>query len=226
MRSASGKLTTLGKKPVDRGSNLFRSRNEQERIAIVLAGPLEPAPISKISGFLDKMFRPVMTQIVVALLILLVGFIIGRLLGKITGKLLRELEINKTFANAVGLNISIEQAISAGVSYIIYAIVIIMSLNHLGLIVYFIDLLLIIAVSMIVLSVFLGIKDFVPNIIAGFLIRRKQIVKKGDRISFHSMEGEITQANILEIKMNTKQGDVIFIPSSLLIKEKLVKKRL
>jgi small conductance mechanosensitive channel len=186
---------------------------------------MEPTTLEKVSGFLDLIFRPVMTKIVVALLILLVSFIIGRLLGKITGRILREFGLNKTFDKATGLNVELEQAIGTGVSYLVYFVGIIMTLNHLGLTVLIGNIVLVFVVSVVVLTVFLWIKDFIPNIIAGTIIRRNQLVKVGDCILFQGMEGEITKTTLLDVRLITKQNDLMLIPNGLLISEKVVKRR-
>jgi small-conductance mechanosensitive channel len=76
-----------------------------------------------------------------------------------------------------------------------------------------------------VLSIVLGVKDFIPNFLAGIHIMRNNVIKKGDRIRVKGTEGEIIQIELTEIKVKTKSGDIIFIPSSLFVKEEFVKLR-
>jgi small conductance mechanosensitive channel len=71
---------------------------------------------------------------------------------------------------------------------------------------------------LIILSTFLGIKDFIPNAVAGFFIQHKKELKVGQKIKIKGMQGTITEITLLETKIETKTGDVIFIPNSVLSK--------
>jgi len=71
-------------------------------------------------------------------------------------------------------------------------------------------------IILIILSTFLGIKDFIPNAMAGFFIQRKKEFRIGQRIRVKGMQGTIIEITLLETKIETKNGDIIFIPNSVL----------
>jgi small-conductance mechanosensitive channel len=77
----------------------------------------------------------------------------------------------------------------------------------------------------IVISILLGIKDFIPNFLAGLQIYRKEMVGEGDFIRVRGTEGEVTSLDITEITLKTAKGDMIYIPNSILIKEDFTKLR-
>ncbi|MBN1156122.1 mechanosensitive ion channel [Candidatus Woesearchaeota archaeon] len=181
---------------------------------------MESTSITKISAFLDSMFRPMMMKIVVALLILLVSFITGRLLGKLIEKILKSFEVNKTFHRTTKMTVHLEQGISKTVAYFIGLIGIIMALDYLNLALVVGKILLVILLSLILISIILGMKDFVPNLIAWMRIKRNRSFLVRDRVKVYGIEGEIKKISIFETKMQTNQGDTVFIPNSLFIRKK------
>ena len=69
----------------------------------------------------------------------------------------------------------------------------------------------------------LSIKDFMPNMFAGFFIHQKRFIKEGDIIKVDNIKGKIVHVNLVETTIETKQGDIIYIPNSLLTKKTIVK---
>ena len=86
---------------------------------------------------------------------------------------------------------SLEKKISNLAAYLIYFFALVWSLNLLGIapvILYIIGgtILFLLGVTFI-----LGIKDFIPNLIAGVIIHRKGYWKEGKNIKVNGMEGKI-----------------------------------
>lgn len=163
-----------------------------------------------------------MNKLVIAVVIMLLGIIIGRLLKKILEKILLEIELNRVFRKAANSSIDIEGAISSFAAYAVYFIALILALSQMGVAstaAYIIS----VAVILIVLaSFFLGIKDFVPNFIAGIRLSRKGI-KEGDNIKVDGVEGKIAHFDLIETRITTKKGDTIFMPNSVMLESKIVR---
>jgi small-conductance mechanosensitive channel len=174
-------------------------------------------------SFARDLFEGFFAKIVVALVILLVGFILGKFVGKVVKKLMSEIEINNILGSATGVNIRIEEIISGFLTYFIYFLTIITALNQLGLTTTILNMLSAAVIVIIIISVFLALKDFIPNAFSGFFIFRNAFLKEGDWIKFKGIEGKITQINLLETKVETKNRDILFIPNSALTKTEVVK---
>ena len=176
-------------------------------------------------AYLDSLFSGFVSRLVVAFIILLFGFIIGKILGKIVHKVLHEIELNKLFHSATKVKVSLEEVISTFTSYFIYFIFIVIALEKLGIGVIAFNIVAAGVMVIIILSIFLGIKDFVPNLISGLLLRRKRFIKEGDKIKVHNAEGKIIYMNLVETRIKTSKGDIISIPNSSLTKSEVVKKK-
>ena len=166
---------------------------------------------------------PLINKFVVAIVIIFIGFILGRLLGKFLEKLLHEFELNKLIKEATGFKISLAEILNLIVRYFVYFIFIVMALNQIGITTIVLNMITGAVFIIIILSIFLGIKDFIPNFIAGLAIHRKGFVKQGDKIKLNGMQGKIEQISLVQTSIKTAKGDLIFIPNSLLTKSKVIK---
>lgn len=174
-------------------------------------------------NFVKEVFSGFLTKIIVAVIILLIGFILGRIISKIVQKLLHELEVDKILKKAAHIRISIEELLGHITAYFIYFIAIIMALKHLGLATDVLNIISWAIMILIIVSFFLGIKDFIPNMMAGFTIHRKNFIKKGDIIKIKNMQGKVIDINLIETKIQTKNKDIIHIPNSILTKNEVIK---
>ncbi len=168
--------------------------------------------------YLRKFMDVFLTRFVVAIVILLVGLIIGKILGRLLQKALSELEIDKIIKKATGMRIQLEELSSHGLSYLIYFIAVIMALKQVGIASEILNLMAIGLTVVILLSIFLGVKDFVPNAVAGVMIHHKKIVKEGDKVKVLDIAGKIEDIGLVDTKVRTKSGDIIHVPNSLFIK--------
>ena len=163
-------------------------------------------------------------KLIAAISLLLIGFIVGRLLSRLIHKILSELETNKILREQAGVKIPVEEFLSATAKYIIYFIALIMALGQLGLTTTVLYILLFIILAILVAFIILAFKDFVPNVAAGFFIHQKKIIKAGDYIQLNETEGKVLHVNLIETKIRTKKGDIVYIPNSILTKSELTKK--
>ncbi len=174
-------------------------------------------------NFLSELFRPLLTKFVVAVIIILAGLAIGRVVGKLVQKILSEIELDKLIKKATGIKSRLQELIGMFVTYFIYFIAIVMALGQLGLETYILHILSGAVLLLIVLSIFLGIKDFVPNVMAGMLIHRKGFLKEGDKVQYKDVRGKIIHLNLVETRIETKSGDIIYVPNSLISKTEIKK---
>jgi small conductance mechanosensitive channel len=161
-------------------------------------------------------------NITLAIVILLLGFVVGKLVGKIVTKLLHEFELNKLMKSA-GIKRPLEGPLGSLVSYLIYFITVIMALNQLQIVSIVLYIILITIIIIIIISFMLSVKDFLPNFFAGLFIFRHGLIKEGDYIKVNDTQGKITHISLMETQLETKEKDIVFIPNTLLTKNKVIK---
>ena len=179
--------------------------------------------LQNLQEILRSVFVGYSTKFIVAIIILLFGFIIGRVLGKVIEKVLHELELNTILKKTVKMKVPLEQIIGQIVMYFIYFVAIIMALKQVGLATDILNIVLGGIMIIIILALFLSIKDFVPNFISGIFIHQKRFIKEGDLIKVKNIEGTITDISLIETIVKTKHGDDIYIPNSVLTKSEVIK---
>ena len=155
-------------------------------------------------------------KFIVSIILLLIGFILGKILGRLIYKFLHSFEINETFSKLSGATLKIEEIAETFTTYFIYFITVVLVLQQIGLVSTILHMIAAGIIILIILSTFLGIKDFIPNAIAGFFIQNKKEFKVGQTIKVKGMQGKISEITLLETKIETKSGDIIFIPNSVL----------
>lgn len=177
----------------------------------------------KIVDWLNVLLAEFYSKMLVAALILLIGIIIGRLVGKLVEKILSELEINRILKKATNIDMALEKVVSKFISYFIYFITVIMALNQLNITTTILQMLSAAVILILIISIVLAVKDFIPNAFAGFYIYRNKFLREGESIRVKGMEGKIIHINLVETKIETKEGDIVYIPNSALTKTEVVK---
>jgi small conductance mechanosensitive channel len=100
-----------------------------------------------------------------------------------------------------------------------------MALNQLGVTTTVLNILSGAILILILIVVFLGVKDFIPNMTAGLFVLSKGYLKVGDTIVINNIKGKITEINLVETKIITPEKDIMFIPNSRLTRYEVVKKK-
>jgi len=173
------------------------------------------------STYLLDLLRPILSKVVVAVVVILIGFIIGKLAGKTLQWFLRTVNLNKRFREVTGVRLRLEQTISSILSGAIYFIVVIMALTVLGLSQIIFKIISIGIIILIFALMLLSIKDFVPNYVDSFRLRRR--INEGDKIIINNITGRILDMTWTDIKVITKNGDFLYIPNSLFLKKGFIK---
>jgi small-conductance mechanosensitive channel len=177
-----------------------------------------------IGSIIQAAFASILNKVILAAIILLIGFVAGRLLGNLAKHLMREVGIDNA-ARSAGIKISVGKLLGSIVEYGIYFISLIMALGTLGLDTFVLNLIAGAVILVILLSTLLALKDFIPNMFAGFFIQRRNVLKEGDRVVVDGMDAKVVKTDLMEVKLQTTKGDTIFIPNSVLLKKELVRKR-
>lgn len=169
-----------------------------------------------------RFVNPFISKIVIAVIILLVGLIIGKLLGNLIRKALSEVELDKHLRAAAGFKWSMEKGISSIISYFIYLVSIILSLNSLGLTTAILVIIAVVITFVITLSFLLAIKDFFPNLLAGIRIRAKHLFSVGDEIQIKEVKGIVVSLGYMETRLTTSFKEEVIIPNSIFNKRQIV----
>lgn len=155
-----------------------------------------------------------------AVVILLVGLVIGLVVRKVLKKVLKEIELDKTIKK-LGKDYSLEKKISSLAAYLVYLITLFLVLEQLRVTSVVLYIILGAVLLLVGLTFFIGIKDFLPNLIGGIIVYRKGY-KVGRKIKVNGrVEGKIEKMGLLEMEVKTEKGDKIYVPNSLLIKSKV-----
>jgi small conductance mechanosensitive channel len=180
--------------------------------------------ITQAVNSVEVLFKGIYLNFIVAVIILLLGFICGRILSRLTYKILKEVEL-KSILNRAGIRVKLEKRISSFVAYFVYFISIIMALNQLKIATTLLQMIVGAVLIIVIVSLILGIKDFIPNIFAGLSIYKDNVIEIGEYIETQGVEGKVTQITLSKTKLETKKGDIVFIPNSVIIKKGVIKKK-
>jgi small conductance mechanosensitive channel len=163
----------------------------------------------------------IILNIMYGVLIFTIGLIIGKLLGKSTTKVLNDREIIKKLEAEI--KIPIDSIVGEIVAYSIYLLGLIIALNKLGIGAAILSVISGAALLLIILLIILGIKDVVPNAMAGIIVHAKNLIQENDNVVINNIEGKVIQSSLIETKIETEKGDVVIIPNSQLLKHEIIK---
>lgn len=160
--------------------------------------------ILSFADFVVVSVSPILNEIAAALLIVFIGLIIGKILGNVALRFFRDVKM--VFLKKYRL----ANTVSNVVSYSIYTLAIILALRYLNAL--WIVLVLVVLCFAVVLgfSVLFTIRDFLPNFFARSRVKKKYEV--GKTYSIRKVSGVLENIGFLELRLRTKNGDIITIP--------------
>ena len=158
-----------------------------------------------------------------AILIVLIGVIIGKFFDKVIRRVLSEFDTNRILKEEAGVKIPFEEFTGSLIRYVIYFAAVIMALNQIGITTIALNIILGLILFLIIMLIVLAFKDFIPNLISGLFLHQKRNIKEGDKIRVDNIEGKVIHINLVETKVETKKGDVVYIPNSLLTKKEVTR---
>ncbi|MBS3163602.1 mechanosensitive ion channel [Candidatus Woesearchaeota archaeon] len=164
-------------------------------------------------------------RIIGAILILLIGVVISKFISKLVKKVLHKSHFNEVTKRILNLDVPLEEFVSTIIKYIFYLVSVVFALQHIGLTTFIFNVILVAIFGLLVLFIILSLKDLIPNIAAGFLLHHRKFINKGENITVKDIKGKIIDITLTEIKLETKNKDVVIIPNSVLIKNEIVKNK-
>ena len=162
-------------------------------------------------------------KLVAAITILLIGLILGRFFSNLVKKILKEVELNNIIKKEFKLDWPVEQFLVSFIRYLVYFVALVIALNQIGLAKIILYVILGGVLLFIVVFMILAIKDFIPNVVSGFLIQHRKLLKKGDKIKVKDIEGKVVDITLTEIQIKSG-NEIIVVPNSVLSKEIIWKK--
>jgi small-conductance mechanosensitive channel len=168
---------------------------------------------------------PVLLKIIIAVLIFFIGFVIGKIVQKLVLNFFRISGLDRIFRRNTGIKVPISLITATIVSYFIYIVAIVMALNRLEIATTIITTIVIVLVILLVLFVIFGMNDIFGNLTAGVVIRFKGNIMPGDyiRVKDKHIEGYVISMNMLNIRLETKKDEIVFIPNMVLFRSEVVK---
>lgn len=162
-------------------------------------------------------------KLVAAITILLIGLILGRFFSNLVKKILKEVELNNIIKKEFKLDWPVEQFLVSFIRYLVYFVALVIALNQIGLASIILYMILGVILLFIIIFIILATKDFIPNVVSGFLIQHRKLLKKGDKIKVKDIQGEVVNITLTEVQIKSG-NEVIVIPNSVLSKEIIWKK--
>ena len=163
--------------------------------------------IEQISSFFNNFFFKLLSTII----ILLIGMVIGKIFGRFVRKALSEIETNKVM-KIIGLRLNLEKLLANLTSIIVYLYSFYLAISQFGitnLLVYSIGIIILLIIS---ISFLLSIREFVPNMVEGFIVRKKLNIKVGKEFKHNNILGKIEKITIKDIRIKTSENELIFVP--------------
>jgi small-conductance mechanosensitive channel len=151
------------------------------------------------------------------LVLLLIGFSIGYLIKRISKKILKEIGLDKKLKK-IGYAYYFEDKIATLLSYIVYIITILSVLKELGITSIVLYLIFGGILVLIFLTLLIGIKDSIPDLIAWNILRKNKKIKINKKIKTDKVSGKITKIGIFETRIKTEKEEILYLPNSLLLK--------
>jgi len=159
----------------------------------------------------------IFTKIAVALITVLVGFMIAKLAGKIMKRVLVEAELNRIL-KAAGFR-PLSDTLGSILEYVIYTITLLIVLQQFGLTKIILGIVAVVATIIIAFSIFLTIRDFIPNALIGLLMRKKMKRFLGKKVKIGINTGKLEQVGIVASVIRNK--DEYYIPHMYTSKHKI-----
>ena len=182
--------------------------------SVPINGSIENITQKALEQTAGVLFSSVFTRIVWAFVILLISLILGKIAEKALYRFLAEFDINAAAEKFLHMPMKLDALIAGLVGYVIYIFGIILALNTLSLTGIALNTIAIIVMILVIVLVFLGLKDFIPNSIAGLIMHAKRSFREGDFVSIGKISGTVRAFELLQTRIEAKNKDIIHIPNS------------
>ncbi len=164
-------------------------------------------------------------QVILAVIALLIGSSIGKMVEKTVKRVLHELEANAVLRKVVGAKVLLEEACSIAAKWLVYVMAVIIALKQLGIETLALNIFVGAIILFSTIALLLALRDAIPNAVGGLLIFHRGTLRKGDIIRLKDVEGRVHEISLLQTIVETKEGDMMYIPNSALVSELFWKKK-
>lgn len=165
-----------------------------------------------------------LTNLTAAVLIMGFGIIVGNIFSILVKKVLQSFEVERLLKEH-GVHFPVDDFIASLIKYTTYVVGLVWGVTFLGLQRLVLVIILFILLGLLIGFILLAFKDFVPNFIAGIMLHWKKKIQKGETVELDSLEGKVTDMDMLEVRIKTDDGDVIVFPNVLIAKTVIKKKK-
>jgi len=159
-----------------------------------------------------RVINPYLNKIIVFLLIIFTGIIIGKILGRIVRKFLKELDFDVFIKKSFNFKHATNK-ISSLISWIIYVAALLVALNNVGLTTTVFNVLFSVVIITVAISLLIGLKDLIPNFIAGLSLKKDDKLKEGFFIEVDGSKGKIISLGFVETILKNSKGEEIILPN-------------
>ncbi len=160
-------------------------------------------------------------QFLIAFMILVVALVVGQTAKRALLRFFSQLRLDRRVAAQFGFSLSLTKTLSYGVSYLIYFGGLLWALSEMGVSARFLQWAFVVFLVVLFVLIMLAFKDFLPNLLAGLYILMTKRLKVGDTLEVSGVKGKVVAFSLVETRVQIKGGDVIFLPNSLLTKQKV-----
>jgi potassium-dependent mechanosensitive channel len=171
------------------------------------------------SNALFSSLQPIVINSLIALLILLIGFIVGKIVGNLLKRLFKSLEIDNWIMTKLRVDLQLENFLSGLIAFAIYLFSVIMALRQIGLLNVIGQALVIIVVVIALVMLFLGMKNVIPNVVAGFVVKSRLPLRLGKTVTIGTIQGTISGMTALYICIKTPEEDILYVPFSTFLQQ-------
>ena len=121
----------------------------------------------------------------------------------------------------VGFTHDLESMVSSVISYVIYLVTVVIFLDYLVIRSIVIYILLGAILTLIVLTMLVGLKDVIPNFIGWLYLQKKRnLIEEGRKVDIKEISGKVEKIGYLETEIKTERGDILYVPNRLFMKSK------
>ena len=147
----------------------------------------------------------------VAIISLFLGFILANLAARLAEMLLSHAELNRIISKT-GIKTDAEALLVRLVKISAYTLTCLLVLWHLGVLWYVTVAVLFVAILFCLAEILINLKDIIPNILFGFLLRRKNPFLPGDTLSVGRISGRVKNVYLTDVTVDTPNGDILAVP--------------
>lgn len=158
--------------------------------------------------------NPILYELVASMLIIFTGFIIGRIVSNLLKKFLRDVDTDTRTKDFVSFNKSFAERTAKITRISIYTLSVILALIFLDILFITGILLAICFLVVIVFSTVFFIRDFLPNTMNWFKIRKK--VFEGKEQVINKEKGLVIKKTIFSVHIRKKNKDYLIFPNRII----------